>query len=263
VPELKIGVQLSSLRLPLRKALETAARMGASAVEIDARNQLNPREMTDTGLRQLKKTLDDLNLRVCALGFRTRSGYNVTDRITERVEATKSALRLAYKLGASVVVIQIGMVPEVEEDEENHDWNMLVDVLGELGKHSQRCGAFLAAETGGESGVHLAKLVHALPEGSIGVTLNPGNLIVNNHSPREAIEALGEHIMYVHVKDGVRDLAQGRGVEVPLGRGSADMPELIGMLEDYSYRGYFTIERENATDPIGEVSMAMEYLRNI
>ncbi len=74
---------------------------------------------------------------------------------------------------------------------------------------------------------------------------------------------LGQHIMYVRAKDGVRDLAQGRGLEVPLGRGSADFPELIGLLEEFGYRGYFTVARENATDPINEISMAVEYLSNI
>jgi sugar phosphate isomerase/epimerase len=102
-----------------------------------------------------------------------------------------------------------------------------------------------------------------LPEGSLGVTLNPGNLIVNSFSPREAIESLGPHIMYVHAKDGVRDLARGRGVEVQLGRGSADFPTLLGTLEEYAYRGYFTVEREHADDPIGEIGMAVEYLKNM
>ena len=60
----------------------------------------------------------------------------------------------------------------------------------------------------------------------------------------EAVEALGPRILHVHARDGVRDLARGRGLEVPLGRGSADFPGLLGALENFSYRGYFTIARE-------------------
>ena len=67
----------------------------------------------------------------------------------------------------------------------------------------------------------------------------------------------------VHAKDGVRDLAQGRGLEVPLGRGTVDFPELLGQLEEHNYRGYFTIERERADDPVFEIGQAVSFLRQI
>lgn len=260
MPELKIGIQLASLRQPFRRAIITAAQMGVTAIEIDAREHLNVREVSDTALRQIKKLLSDTNLKVCALSFKTRSGYNVVERLQERVEATKRTMDLAYKLGASYVVNQIGQIPESGEGPE---WDMLIDVLGELGKYSQRAGAFLAAETGGESSEVLGKLMAALPEGSMTVTLNPGNLIVNSFSASEAVADLGEHIAYVRAKDAVRDLAQGRGLEVPLGRGSVDFPEIIGRLEEHGYRGYFTVQRDNATDPVGEIANSVEFLKNL
>jgi len=260
VPELKIGIQLTSLRQQFRRAILTARELGASAVEIDAREHLNVRDASETALRQVRKMLDDANLKVCALSFRTRGGYNVVERLQERIEATKRAMDLAYKLGASNVVNQVGRIPETCEGE---DWDTLIDVLTELGKYAQRAGAFLAAETGSESADLLAKLIEALPEGSIGVTLNPGNLIVNSFSASDAVTQLGQHIMYVRAKDAVRDLAQGRGLEVPLGRGSADFPDIIGRLEEHGYRGYFSVTRENAADPVDEVASAVAHLKNI
>lgn len=260
MPELKIGLQLSCLKLPFRKSLEAAAQMGVHAVELDARTHVPVREMTDTGLRQIRKMLDDLNLRVCALGFQTRNGYNVTDRLQERIDATKRVMDLAYKLGASVVVNQIGRIPP---ENEGTDWNTLIEVLHDLGQHAHHSGAFLAAETGSEDSSRLRALLDAAPEGAFGITLNPGNLIINSFSARESVERLGPDIMYVRAKDGVRDLALGRGLEVPLGRGTADFPELIGMLEEFSYRGYFTVARDQADNPVSETAMAVEFLRNI
>lgn len=260
MPQLKIGIQLTSLRQPFRRAIFTAREFGAAAVEIDVREHLNIRDVTDTALRQVRKLLDDANLKVCAVSFRTRSGYNVVERLQERIEATKRAMDLAYKLGATCVVNQVGRIPD---DCEGDDWDTLIDVLSELGKHAQRAGAFLAAETGSEDAELLAKLIKALPEGSIGVTLNPGNLIVNSFSASDAVPQLGHNIMYVRAKDAVRDLAQGRGLEVPLGRGSVDFPDMIGRLEEHGYRGYFAVTRENASDPVNEVAAAVEYLKNI
>ena len=266
---LKIGIQTASLRQPLKRALQTAAELGADAVEIDGRNELRPNELSQTGVRQFRKLLSDLNLKVCALGFLTRRGYDVVDDLDRRVAATKDAMRLAYQLGAAVVVNQIGQVPSaaVLEDEANAEdrrrWRCLVEVLTDLGSFGQREGALLAAETGTEPGIDLARLLAALPPGATVATLDPGNLIVNSFSPLEAVRALGSSIAYVHIKDGVRDLARGRGLEVAVGRGSADFPELLGALEERGYRGYLTIERGESEDPVHEVGHAVQYLRNI
>jgi len=252
-----IGIQLASLQMPLKKALSTAARLGAKGIEIDARNMLPRESLSRTGLRQLRKKLEDLDLRVCAIGFRTRHAYSVTDGLDRRVEATKKTLQLAYDLGASVVINQIGQVPEPGTD----TWKLMIDVLDDLGRHGQRVGALLAAETGTEDGKELAQLIKAVPSGGIGVNFDPGNLIINGFSPRDALEDLGPSILHVHAKDGVRDLAQGRGLEVPLGRGIADFPNLLGALEEHNYRGYMTIEREQCQDPLAEISAAVDYLK--
>ena len=61
----------------------------------------------------------------------------------------------------------------------------------------------------------------------------------------------------------IRDRAQGRGIETQLGRGAADFPEILGILEEHEYRGFFTIERKHASDPVLEVGQAIQYLRNL
>ena len=90
-----------------------------------------------------------------------------------------------------------------------------------------------------------------------------GGLIINGFSPRDALDKLGADVLHVHARDAVRDLAQGRGLEVPLGQGTADFPELMGMLEERTYRGYFTVQREQARDAEVEICQAVQYLKNI
>lgn len=260
MPQLRIAVELRCLRLPFKQALLAARRLGVSAVEIDARGEINPQELTPSGLRQVRKMLEDLELRVAAVGFRTRRGYDAAEDLERRIEATKRAMGLAYSLGASLVVNQIGRVPESSE---GPTWTTLVEALSDLGMHGQRVGALLAAETGSESGADLARLLAALPDGALAVSLNPGNLIINGFAPLDAVQALGSNIRYVRAKDGVRDLAQGRGVETPLGRGAADFPALCGALEEYGYRGYWTVERDRAEDPLGEIAQAVQFLSSL
>lgn len=258
--QIKIGVCLASLKLPFRNALVAAKQLGAEAVEIDARTELQPEEMSHTSVRQVRKLLDDLNLKVSALTFRTRRGYDVLGDLEPRIEATKKALKLAYDLGTSVVINHIGRVP-AEADLPAR--STLVQALADIGRHGQRVGAMLAAETGPDSGADLAQLITWLPPGSIGVDLNPANLIVHGHDPLGAARALGPHILHVHATDATRDVARKSGLEVPLGQGSAEWPELLGILEEQQYRGYFTIARTAAANPAAEIRQAVEFLRNI
>jgi sugar phosphate isomerase/epimerase len=259
VPQLKIGIELAGLGLPARKALQAAAELGADAVEIDGRGEFSPRNLSQTGLRQLRKMLDDLRLRVAAVGFRTRRGYDTPADLESRVEATKAAMQLAGRLGARSVVNHVGRVP-AEGDLPD---SLLVEVLTDLADYGNHVGACLAAETGSESGEDLAQLMGRLPEGTIGVDLNPGNLAAGGHSSTEAVEVLGTRILHVHATDGVCELATRRGELVELGGGTADFPALLGILGEYGYEGYFTIRPHGLGDPRATAANAIDFLRKM
>ncbi len=258
--DVNVGIQLSSLRMPLKKALMTAARLGAQGIEIDARHDLRPEELSDTGRRQLRKLLDDLNLRVAAVRFHTARGFDVAENLERRIDGTKQAMKFAYSLGASVVVNQIGCVPEKPEGE---SYNMLVQCLTDLARFGQHVGAMLAAETGSEPGEHLVNLIEGLRETALGITFNPGNLIVNNFSVEDALPRCAPHTLLVHAKDAVRDLARGRGMEVPLGRGMAEFPQIIASLEEHHYRGWYVIERDYSEDIVPSLGVAIQFLKNL
>jgi sugar phosphate isomerase/epimerase len=255
----KIGIQTRSLRQPLRQALATASRLGAQAVEIDARTELRPGELSRTGLRELQKLLDDLNLRVSAVAFPTRRGYDVSLDLERRVLATQEAMRFAADLRTEVVINRIGSVAGNADDAA---FQRLVEALTALGAYGERVGVRLAAQTAEAGPQQLERAIAALPEHSLGIDLHPSELIVSGHSPVDAVELLGPHIVHVHACDAVRDAASRRGHEVELGRGSADFPELLGMLTQFDYRGWVTIERRESSDPISEIENAVAYLRN-
>ncbi|WP_286765526.1 MULTISPECIES: sugar phosphate isomerase/epimerase family protein [Rhodopirellula] len=115
--ELKLAVRMDAIpgtgasATALRKSLTIAASMGVRSVELCGRTHVPVSELSDTGVRTLRKILDDLNLRIASIRFQTRFGYDVTDHLDERVDATKSAMKTAYRLGAPLIVNQIGTVP--------------------------------------------------------------------------------------------------------------------------------------------------------
>jgi sugar phosphate isomerase/epimerase len=260
VSPLNIGIQLASLRMPLKQALQSAASLHVQGVEIDARHMLRPQDLSATGIRHFRKTLSELNLRVCAVGFPTRRGYNIPEDLDRRIEATKEAMQFAYQLGARVLVNHVGQIPE---ENQGAEWDLLVEVLSDLGRFGQHVGVTLAAETGAESGERMADLLASLTPGAVGVNYDPGGLVVNGYSPRDALTSLVDHVVHVHATDGVRDRAQGRGIETLLGRGSADFPELMAILEERHYSGFFTVERRQPSEPLAEVRQGVEYLKNL
>src|SRR5690349_24896820 len=113
---IKIGIQTRSLRQPLRQALVTASRLGAQGIEIDARHELRPCDLSRTGLREFHKLLSDLSLRVSAVAFPTRRGYDDADDLERRVLATQEAMRFAADLRTEVIINDIGHIAEKSED---------------------------------------------------------------------------------------------------------------------------------------------------
>jgi len=111
--ELKTAIRLESLRQPFKKALITAANLGADGVEINGRTELRPADMSRTAVRHLQKMLSDLNLKVSAIHFPTRRGYGVAEDLDRRIDATKSAMTMAYELGCNVVVNKMKFQPKV------------------------------------------------------------------------------------------------------------------------------------------------------
>src|SRR4051812_6243779 len=189
----KIGIQTRSLRQPLRKAILTAARLGASGIEIDARSELRPDELSRTGLREFQKLLDDHSLAVSAVAFPTRRGYEVPDDLERRVLATQQAMRFAADLGTDVVINRVGRIPEKTDD---IAFQHLSQALTALGAYGDRFGVRLAAQTADTSPQDLDRLIRTVPEHFLGIDLLPSGLIVAGHSPVEAVELLGPHIIH-------------------------------------------------------------------
>jgi sugar phosphate isomerase/epimerase len=50
---------------------------------------------------------------------------------------------------------------------------------------------------------------------------------------------------------------------VQLGRGLAEFPELLGILEEHQYRGFITIERRQGENTVAEIADAVRYLKSL
>ncbi len=232
-------------------------------IEIDGRRGIAAEQITQTGLRQIRKWLDDEGLVVSAVAFPTRGGYGDTERLEARIAATKSALELAHALGARVVTNHLGDIPPAgaaDADAPDSAWQLLIDVLADIGAWGQQVGAMLCAEAGRAAPADLIRVMAALPEASLQCDIVTGSLLVHRHDPVAAVEMLGAHIGFVHVTDAVAGAYAGRGRPAPLGTGEVDIPAVLGTLEERAYRGWIGLEAADESASMGELAAAISFL---
>jgi sugar phosphate isomerase/epimerase len=270
----QFSVGTLSLARDLRSALRVARELGLHGVELDARRGLDAEQMSQTGIRQIRKWIGDEGLVVAAVAFPTRSGYGDADRLEGRIAATKAAMQLAHALGASVVTNHIGDIPpqflpqeSPKPDEQQSPpttdprWQLLLDVLTDLGDWGHRVGAVLCAEAGRSSPADLLRVFRALPEAAITCNLVTGSLVVHGHDPVEAVDILSSQIGHVQASDAVAGAYAGRGRAVIVGSGQVDLPGVLAALEERSYRGWIELEPVESMGARAELAEAIRSLR--
>ena len=257
---LKLGVRLESLGLNLRRALTEATRLGVPGVQVDSQGDLSPNRLSQTGRREFRHLLRAHNVELAALGCPLRRGLDSPDDQQPRIEHVRKVMSLAYDLGARVVVVQAGRVPEKDDDPRGH---VLRESLLDLGRHGDRTGTVLALETGLESGEVLAAYLKRFDTGGLGANYDPANLLLHGFDPYESTRALRGLVRHAHAKDARRATASRAAQEVPLGHGDLEWMELLSVLEEVEYRGWLTVERESGDNRVADVAAGVAFLRRL
>jgi sugar phosphate isomerase/epimerase len=177
--------------------------------------------------------------------------------------ATKAALEAAHALGSPVLLNHIGDIPLPTAADAPADprWQLLVDVVTDLGAWGERVGCTLAAEAGRSSPEDLERVINAVPTGSLLCHVVTGSLVVHGHDPVAAVELLSGHIGHVHATDAIRGAFKGRGRAVILGSGEVDLPNVLAALEERAYRGWIGLEPVDGFQAEAELADAIASLQ--
>lgn len=256
----KIGVRLESFKLPLRKALAEATRLGVSGVQFDAVGDLSPDALSQSGRREFRTLLRTHNLELTALGCPLRHGLDVAENQQPRLEFVRKVMTLSSDLGPRVTVVQAGAVPEKAEEPAAR---RLRESLTDLGQHGDRTGTTLALETGLEPGSALAAWLASFDTGSLAANLDPANLILHGFDPYQSARDLTGRIAHTHAHDCRRGSASRAAREVPVGAGDIDWLSWLDTLEEIDYRGWLVVEREEGENRLADVEASVEFLKRI
>lgn len=275
-----IGVILESFRKPIPEAVDAAAKLGASGLQVYATaTKLAKAEMSPAQRKDFLRMVKDHGLCFSALCGDLGKGFGNPELNPALVEESKRILDIALEMETNIVTTHIGVVPT---EEDHPRYRIMQDACGELARYADTLGAHFAVETGPEPASVLRHFLDGLHSSGVAVNLDPANLVmVNRDDPVAAVHTLKDYIVHTHAKDGrqlhacdpeivygVRPkdpdcVTDSSFIELPLGEGDVPFPAYLKALEDVGYRGFLTIEREVGEHPEKDIAAAADFLKNI
>lgn len=255
---LRIGIVVESTGLPVRKAIAEAARMGAEGIQIDAVGDLAPDQLGDTGRREFRTVLRSFNQELAALNVPLRRGLDVAENLQPRLEHVRKVMQLAFDLGSRKVVVAS---PKIPDDEQSPRAATLRESLLALGAFGDRIGTVLALEIGFDPAEKVRDYLATFDTGSLNVTYDPANMLVNGHDPLANLPPLKNLLAHVHARDA-RSAGLSRGLqEVPVGAGDVDWMAFTATLQVLEYDGFLVVERESGENKLADVMNGVKFLR--
>jgi len=231
----------SLFALPLREAIDGAARAGYAAIELACAAPHLDAETARSRSGEVASWIRDAGMAVSAL-----SGFNrFTDGGTLDAElaAAEIYLRAAPALGTGIVKLTPGAPASALATQEH--WDTLARALDRLIPVAESLDLRLAFET------HMRQVTDTLAgtrrflslsdAPCIGLTIDFSNFAFARESVPEAVLELGSRSFNAHVKNGrIRD--DGSWDFLPLDEGWTSYPDVLRALDQVGYQGYLTVE---------------------
>jgi inosose dehydratase len=139
-------------------------------------------------------------------------------------------------------------------------WDTLVETAGLVRDRAVRAG--LRTVLHPHVGTHVettAEVTRFLADSDLPLCVDTGHLLVGGTSPVELVRTHPHRVGHVHLKDVRADLADAvrsgrigyteavaQGIYVPLGDGDVDVAELLKLLRDNDYDGWYVLEQDTA-----------------
>jgi sugar phosphate isomerase/epimerase len=255
----RIAVATSPFRLPIRRAIPAAAECGAQGVQFDARTEVKPEDYGETARRQLLYELSERSLSVASLTFPLRRPLHDAEHLDLRIAAIRQAMEFAAQLRAKTLTVRGGRLPEAAD---SPDLQRLRDVLRDLARFGNHVGVVLALTHVGDLPAPLVALIQEIKEGPLGIDFDPAACVLARRNPSADLREAHSVVTHIQVRDAIRDF-DGAGLEVPVGRGEVDWPEILALVGEMHYTGWLTVRRTTGDDILGDTARAVQFIQNV
>jgi sugar phosphate isomerase/epimerase len=224
---------------PLAEALEAARATGVAALDLAATHQhqhLRPEEGS-AGARALAPLLEGFRVAAVTADHPDLARAE-NEGGDEAIEHTVGAIRAAGMLGAPVVGTSLG---STEIDAWDAAWSRGVSALRTALHQTSRSRVKLAVELHTDDVMNslrkARRLLEAIPDPRLGLTLDTALLHHLRIPLREALAVAGERLYHVHLRDAVKGDPYRS-----IGRGEFSFPAAIRALREHGYEGALSVE---------------------
>ena len=263
---MKIALFSQSLfSLPLEDAIDGAARIGFSAVELACARPHFHVELARTDPERVAGQIRRNGLSVSGLSlFNDLTDVSCRD---EQFEEAETFIRLAPLFGTDLLKLTPG--PPGSAAATQAHWDRLAAALERLVPVAEDVGVRLAFETHmrqlTDTLTGARRLLHMAPSPAVGLTVDFSNLAFAGENLPEAIAALVDRTYNAHVKNGTVG-ADGSWHFHALDTGLTDYAEVLAGMRVANYEGYLTIEclgNEAREKPLQTARRDLRILRSL
>jgi sugar phosphate isomerase/epimerase len=236
--------------MTLEAFVDECARMGLDGVELTSYYFAAP--VTLSRLHELKRHCFHRGLHI--LGTAVGSNFAQAEEAArrEQVRMTREWIDHSVTLGAPVIRVFAGPVPQGAAEEQAVEW--AVPCLREVTDYGAERGVCVALENhGGITGTadQVLRLVERLQGPWFGLNLDFGNF---HQDPYTEIERCAPYAVTTHVK---RTMRGSQGPE------PVDYTRVVEIMRRAGYSGYFSVEYEDRDDPRTAVPEFVAHLQRV
>ena len=242
-----------------QKEFEIAQEIGYAAIEWIVEKPVETNAlMTDSGKEEIKKVIASTGVRidyVCADIFMQQPLVRMTEEIkSQNKNYLLQILKNAKEVGALGVEIPFVDNSSIKNDKEKQEF---IDAMQDAFKFAKDLDIKISLETD-LSPIAFKELLEQIDLNFIQANYDIGNSASLGFDPEEELDAYGQRILNVHVKD--RKLG---GTTVPLGTGNAKIDLVIQKLQEFGYSGGLTMQAARGVNDVETAKEQLNYVRNL
>lgn len=219
--------------------LKEIVKMGMEYIEIRGVDGKNIIEYSLDEVRKIKKQLDDVGIRVSALGSPIGK-IQISDDFTSHFHLFKHAVDVAKILETKYIRIFSFFMEEGTAKAHREE---VLKRMKAFCDYVQGSGIILLHEN--EKGIYgdtperCIDLYQMMASDDFKLIFDPANYVQSGvETYPYAYEALKDYVIYYHIKDALKK----SGKVVPSGLGDANVPNIIKALYEKDYEGFLSLE---------------------
>lgn len=235
--------------LGYKEAADCAKEAGLQAMEVRLHRGNKFFDLSVEDVMKAMTYFEEKKIVITNLG----TSVAVRDYNPTTIKVAKECVDLAVMTKATGIRVFLGSFIERFSEVSAHNYEGIVESLKEICLYAKERKVEIWVETHNafSTGEVLQKLIEDVGYDNLKIIWDIIHPYEFGENPQETLQYIGDRIVHVHIKDGVKqeDPDQIIYKYTKLGEGDLPITEIVSLLEKAGYNGFYSLEWENAWKP--------------